>query len=214
MKLDKINKEKAKFNGFVTNLASQVELEAAARKSGRARKKGKQKEMDPNLRYKALKTWELGISLGLHVNGHEEEIVNQLGNLINGVEVMVNGVEKNQELAPFCIRIAGDFNSIRRVSERAGRRAESCKRDIAFDGFIRDSGLLDLPLHGRSFTWYKPDASCKSRLDRILLWNSDIFGSMDDKVEKRKVEILKLDLIDDALGLEDWEICKRNEEQA
>ncbi|KAL8492247.1 hypothetical protein ACS0TY_023765 [Phlomoides rotata] len=37
---------------------------------------------------------------------------------------------------------------------------------------------------------------------------------MNDNVEKRKEEILKLDLIDDALGLEDWEICKINEEQA
>ncbi|KAL8516062.1 hypothetical protein ACS0TY_014658 [Phlomoides rotata] len=77
------------------------------------------------------------------------------------------------QVAPSCICLAGDFNSIRRVSERAGRMAESCKRDIeAFDDFVRDSGLLDLPLHGRSFTWYRPDGSCKSHLDRILVNNT------------------------------------------
>ncbi|KAL8555726.1 hypothetical protein ACS0TY_003514 [Phlomoides rotata] len=37
---------------------------------------------------------------------------------------------------------------------------------------------------------------------------------MEVNVEKRREEILKLDLIDDTLGLEDWEIYKRNEEQA
>ncbi|KAL8519917.1 hypothetical protein ACS0TY_010740 [Phlomoides rotata] len=38
-----------------------------------------------------------------------------------------------------------------------------------FDKFIRDSNLIDLPLSGRSYTWYRPDGSCKSRLDRFLL---------------------------------------------
>ncbi|KAL8529763.1 hypothetical protein ACS0TY_006990 [Phlomoides rotata] len=72
-----------------------------------------------------------------------------------------------------CVYVAGDFNSIRRVAERAGRRVDSSKRDIgAFDSFIRDSGLIDLSLHGSSFTWYRPDGSCKSRLDRFLINNS------------------------------------------
>lgn len=42
-----------------------------------------------------------------------------------------------------------------------------------FDNFIRDKELVDLPLHGRSYTWYKPNGTCKSRIDRILgnnLW--------------------------------------------
>ncbi|KAL8525477.1 hypothetical protein ACS0TY_014915 [Phlomoides rotata] len=222
LKLDQIYKEKAKFNGFVTNLASQAELEATAKELGRARKKGKQEEMDSNVRYEALKTWELGKSLGLCANGSEKGMVSQLEKLINEGESMVKRVEGNQEnrrrravwgegnfswafreadgrsggllsvwnsdkfaivsnwhmlgaviVAPSCICLAGDFNSIKRVSERAGRMAESCKRDIeAFDGFIRDSGLLDLPLHGRSFMWYRPDDSCKSHLDRILVNNT------------------------------------------
>ncbi|KAL8466470.1 hypothetical protein ACS0TY_035523 [Phlomoides rotata] len=72
LKLDQINKKKAKFNGFVSDLASQSELEAAAKERGKARKKGKQKEMDSNLRYEALETWELGKSLGLCAYGSEK----------------------------------------------------------------------------------------------------------------------------------------------
>ncbi|KAL8534281.1 hypothetical protein ACS0TY_010331 [Phlomoides rotata] len=72
---------------------------------------------------------------------------------------------------PVCL--AGDFNSIRRVSKRAGRKAESCRRDIeAFDSFVRDSGLIDLPLHGCFYAWYRPDDSCKSRLNRFLINNN------------------------------------------
>lgn len=44
------------------------------------------------------------------------------------------------------------------------------RNDIeAFDNFVRDNNLFDLPLHGRSFTCYKPDGSCKSRIDRMLV---------------------------------------------
>lgn len=71
-----------------------------------------------------------------------------------------------------CICIAGDFNAIRRISERAGRGITYNRRDIRnFDLFIRSSGMIDLPLHGRSYTWYRPNGSCKSRIDRILVNN-------------------------------------------
>lgn len=72
-----------------------------------------------------------------------------------------------------CLCIVGDFNLIRRETERAGRRAKSVKRDVeAFDDFIRSSSLIDLPLRGRSFTWYRPNGSCKSRLDILLINNN------------------------------------------
>ncbi|KAL8462439.1 hypothetical protein ACS0TY_033457 [Phlomoides rotata] len=199
------------------------------------------------------------------------------------------------------ICILGDFNSIRNDSKREGRRAGSCRRDVmAFDSFIRDSGLVDLPLRGRTFTWYRPDGTCKSRLDRILInnkwvekwpdsyqkglrrsisdhcpiilenkgkfwgpkpfrvvnawfthpdfrsfvenkwneyriegwggfilkekfkklkedlkeWNRSIFGNMEEKIEKHREEIWKLDALDDTLGLEEHEIIQRNHESA
>ncbi|KAL8503461.1 hypothetical protein ACS0TY_022272 [Phlomoides rotata] len=68
------------------------------------------------------------------------------------------------------ICLAGDFNAVRNEVERVGRSGFTNKREMEdFDKFIRDSNLIDLPLSGRSYTWYRPDDSCKSRLDRFLL---------------------------------------------
>ncbi|KAL8546335.1 hypothetical protein ACS0TY_006158 [Phlomoides rotata] len=79
------------------------------------------------------------------------------------------------------ICVVGDFNSIRVESERIGRTVEVDHRDInLFEEFISSSGLIDLPLRGRRFTWYKLDGTCKSRLDRILVnmewlnWQPDL----------------------------------------
>lgn len=73
-------------------------------------------------------------------------------------------------LAENCICVVGDFNSIRRESERVGRSEQGYGRDImVFDCFIRGEGLINLPLIGRKFTCYKPDGSCKSRIDRFLI---------------------------------------------
>lgn len=72
-----------------------------------------------------------------------------------------------------CICVAGDFNSIRREFERVGRRSEFARNDVeAFDEFIVNAGLIDLPLHGRFYTCYRPDGTFKSRLDRILINNN------------------------------------------
>lgn len=66
--------------------------------------------------------------------------------------------------------IVGDFNSIRHPSERSGSSGNVTRRDIeAFDNFIRDANLIDLPIHGRKFTWYMPNGRCKNRLDRMLV---------------------------------------------
>lgn len=39
----------------------------------------------------------------------------------------------------------------------------------AFDEFICNTGLVDLPLHGRKFTCYKPYGNCKSRIERNMV---------------------------------------------
>lgn len=50
------------------------------------------------------------------------------------------------------------------------RGSEINARDIeAFDEFIRGSDLFDLPIHGRCFMCYRPDNTCKSRIDRIMV---------------------------------------------
>ncbi|KAL8498292.1 hypothetical protein ACS0TY_021568 [Phlomoides rotata] len=78
--------------------------------------------------------------------------------------------EKTDLWDPSCICVIGDLNSISRESEREDRGLTSNHREIvAFQSFINDNGLVDLPLHGRRFSWYKSNGSCKSRIDRALL---------------------------------------------
>jgi len=66
--------------------------------------------------------------------------------------------------------ICGDFNAVRNVSER---RSVGCiQRHLGTTGlnqFIDDNLLIDLPLRGRNFTWYKGDGKSMSRIDRFLL---------------------------------------------
>ncbi|KAL8501990.1 hypothetical protein ACS0TY_021212 [Phlomoides rotata] len=85
-----------------------------------------------------------------------------------------------------CICVIGDFNSVRTEAERDGRTMLPNPRDIsAFKSFINDARLIYLPLHGRSFTWYRANGSCKSRLDRILVnslwlqrWSNSFFKGL------------------------------------
>ncbi|GKV32990.1 hypothetical protein SLEP1_g41549 [Rubroshorea leprosula] len=64
--------------------------------------------------------------------------------------------------------LMGDFNAIRNQQEWNGGRTS--RRDMAdFDEFIRECGLVDLPLIGRKFTWYQANGAVMSRLDRFLL---------------------------------------------
>jgi hypothetical protein len=67
--------------------------------------------------------------------------------------------------------ILGDFNSIRSNVERRG---VSVGGDISedtrlFNVFVENSGLNDLPMMGRKFTWVQPNGRCMSRLDRVLV---------------------------------------------
>lgn len=195
------------------------------------------------------------------------------------------------------ICVVGDFNAIRSVNERSGRRSTVDYGDIdAFNEFIDQANLFEIPISGRFFTWYRKDRSCKSKLDRMLVnddwlnrwnnfclkggtrtfsdhcpiyvvkevkdwgprpfkfinswtlhpdfskfvknkwkghkvsgwagyrlkeklkllkldfkeWNKEIFWNLDDQIEQRKRGIEELDCIDDALGLDEEEVVKRN----
>ncbi|KAL8550515.1 hypothetical protein ACS0TY_009078 [Phlomoides rotata] len=66
--------------------------------------------------------------------------------------------------------IIGNFNSIKEPSERVGKGATGDKKDISkFGEFIEESQLSEMTLVGKRFTWYRPDGSCKSKLDRFLI---------------------------------------------
>ncbi|GAU28464.1 hypothetical protein TSUD_294670 [Trifolium subterraneum] len=67
-----------------------------------------------------------------------------------------------------CVR--WDFNAVSSIEERrSSREGPRPSGHIPFNHFINDSVLIDLPLSGRKFTWYKGDGLSMSRLDRFLL---------------------------------------------
>ncbi|MCH80823.1 DUF4283 domain protein, partial [Trifolium medium] len=69
--------------------------------------------------------------------------------------------------------IMGDFNAVRDESERRGTSENSRRDEIeVFDEFILESELIDLPLHGRRFTWCRVGGSAMSRIDRFLISES------------------------------------------
>lgn len=75
-----------------------------------------------------------------------------------------------QQLSGKNVCICGDFNVVRSANERRSSRAQPSAVDVEpFNRFIDDNMLVDLPLCGRMFTWYKGDGTSMSRLDRFLL---------------------------------------------
>jgi len=74
-----------------------------------------------------------------------------------------------------CIRcVIGDFNSVRKASERKGTNNRSVNNcEIArFNDFIDRCMLKDIPGVGRKFTWYRPNGTTRSILDRVLCLTS------------------------------------------
>jgi len=83
-------------------------------------------------------------------------------------EDLSNIKSNNHDLAwCFC----GDFNAVRKVTERLGSsERESQTREIrGFNNFIERNFLVELPLVGKKFTWFKANGSAKSRLDRVFV---------------------------------------------
>ncbi|GKV53234.1 hypothetical protein SLEP1_g59770, partial [Rubroshorea leprosula] len=64
--------------------------------------------------------------------------------------------------------LAGDFNSVRSIIERKGKLGETQDME-EFNRFVEGTGLIDVKLLNRKFTWYRSDGSSMSRLDRFLL---------------------------------------------
>ncbi|CAJ2657018.1 unnamed protein product [Trifolium pratense] len=78
--------------------------------------------------------------------------------------------ERLHLLAGKRVCVCGDFNAVKHVDERRSVRGDHRSLDhVPFSRFIEDNTLVDLPLIGRKFTWYKGDGFSMSRLDRFLL---------------------------------------------
>ncbi|KAK2383914.1 DNA-(apurinic or apyrimidinic site) endonuclease [Trifolium repens] len=75
-----------------------------------------------------------------------------------------------QVLSGMRVCVCGDFNAVRRIDERRSTSNGQRPSDhLAFNRFVDDNFLVDLPLCGRKFTWYRGDGLAMSRLDRFLL---------------------------------------------
>ena len=65
--------------------------------------------------------------------------------------------------------LVGDFNIIRYPSEMLGCESFSLAM-FAFSDFIENYSLVDLPLEGASFTWFRDSGlPSMSRIDRTLV---------------------------------------------
>ncbi|XP_058726018.1 uncharacterized protein LOC131597331 [Vicia villosa] len=92
--------------------------------------------------------------------------------------------------------IAGDFNTVRNESERRGSNTNLRNNKIEnFDKFITEAKLIDLPLHGRRFTWSRPGGSSRSRIDRFLIseawirdWSASYHNFVKEQWRELKVE--------------------------
>ena len=63
-----------------------------------------------------------------------------------------------------------DFNYVRFSEERRWRGSILRQHDFdIFNKFIDESSMIDLPICGRLFTWYRGDGVSMSHLDRFLL---------------------------------------------
>ncbi|GKB26093.1 RNA-directed DNA polymerase, eukaryota [Tanacetum coccineum] len=74
--------------------------------------------------------------------------------------------------------IMGDFNEVRRKSERFGSAFNVQGADM-FNTFIANAGLEEIPLGGSSFTWCHKSATKMSKLDRFLI-SENLFNSFLD----------------------------------
>ncbi|XP_071708700.1 uncharacterized protein [Rutidosis leptorrhynchoides] len=62
----------------------------------------------------------------------------------------------------------GDMNEVRNEDERFGSSFNVVEANT-FNSFIVDTGLLDIPLSDRRFTWMNKAGSKMSRIDRVLV---------------------------------------------
>lgn len=63
-----------------------------------------------------------------------------------------------------------DFNVVKSRSERigVGHYSQGMEHN-EFQKIIDDSNLIDLLVTGKRFTWFKPDRSAMSKIDKFLL---------------------------------------------
>ncbi|GJZ70184.1 putative RNA-directed DNA polymerase, eukaryota, reverse transcriptase zinc-binding domain protein [Tanacetum coccineum] len=89
---------------------------------------------------------------------------------------LINGIDHIGRVILF-----GDLNEVRSESERFGSTF-SCGDATIFNSFIYDTGLIDLLMGGRHFTWVNKVGSKMSKLDRFLISDNVLHSNTDLKV--------------------------------
>ncbi|GKC23096.1 RNA-directed DNA polymerase, eukaryota, reverse transcriptase zinc-binding domain protein, partial [Tanacetum coccineum] len=75
----------------------------------------------------------------------------------------------------------GDMNTVRHENERSGSLFSHIEADH-FNSFIDSTGLIDLPIRGRYFTWMNKAGTKLSKLDRFLISEGIIEDIPDIKI--------------------------------
>ncbi|XP_058776652.1 uncharacterized protein LOC131650972 [Vicia villosa] len=100
----------------------------------------------------------------------------------------LTNLKANLPIGEWCI--GGDFNAIKRRSERKGLRAQySSTKMSEFAEFIGEMELLDLPGFGNKYTWFNSAGDSMSRLDRFLVSEGlvDAWGLKGQSIEARSI---------------------------
>ncbi|GJQ93912.1 RNA-directed DNA polymerase, eukaryota [Tanacetum coccineum] len=90
-----------------------------------------------------------------------------------------------------------DFNAMRNINERLGSQFDEGEAN-AFNDFILQADLFDLPLGGRRFTRFSKDGNNVSKLDRFMVSQNffDIWNDASVSVLYIKVEAGQINYID------------------
>jgi hypothetical protein len=79
----------------------------------------------------------------------------------------IGGMLQSHNSVAWCV--LGDFNAVRSIVERKSRSLNNNNEDFApFNHFIDGNSLVDLPLCGRNYIWYRGDGLSMSCLDRFF----------------------------------------------
>jgi len=99
------------------------------------------------------------------------------------------------------------FNSIRRLGERRNVEIDvDHRREMRrFNEFIENNELVDIPMVGRKYVWYKPNGLIKSRIHRIRIlvstewldkWSDSIYYVLDRSMYDHCALVLKMNIMD------------------
>ncbi|GAU36842.1 hypothetical protein TSUD_213660 [Trifolium subterraneum] len=135
---------------------------------------------------------EVGKAIGVTFNGDNENMFSVLARAVANVYASCDTVAKQhlwdslsmriQALGRSRVCVCGDFNVVRRIEEcRSGSGRPQSPDLHSFNHFTEGNNLINLPLSGRNFTWFKGDDLSMSHLDSRIESLQDRLAALDVK---------------------------------